>query len=318
MRVALPTVVLALSGLTQVIGSAASQEPQQQRPVFRAAVERVTLSATVRTKQGRPVTDLKAADFELLDNGRPREILEFRAEPAPVRLAMLMDVSGSMDVAAKRASAQEAAWHLLSWLTAGRDEVALYAFDRQIVEVQPPTPSPGQVLEKLGALKPFGETSLFDAIAATGRAVAAHGAGRRAVVVLTDGADNASRLTPEEVSGIASAIDVPVYIVVIVSPYDKVSAEKTIDEAGLQAMLQGPLGDLARWTGGDIFASFGTAQASRAARQIVTDLRHQYLIAFAPGSEPGWHPIALTTRNRDLVVRTRSGYVVPPLAGTVN
>jgi Ca-activated chloride channel family protein len=317
MRVALPTVVLAAVAWTQILGTAAAQDPQPgQRLTFRGGVERVTLSATVRTKQGRPVTDLKAEDFELLDNGERRSIVEFRSEPSPVRLAMLMDVSGSMDVAAKRAAAQEAAWHLLSWLTAGRDEVALYAFDRQIVELQPPAPSPGQVLEKLDSLKPYGETSLFDAIAATGRAVAAHGAGRRAVVVLTDGADNASKLTASEVSGIASAIDVPVYIVVIVSPFDRASPETTMDQDGLDALMKGRLGDLARWTGGEIFTSFGTAQASRAARQIVTELRHQYLLAFAPGAQQGWHPIALNTRNKDLIVRTRSGYVVDRRSGT--
>ena len=54
----------------------------------------------------------------------------------------------------------------------------------------------------------------------------------------------------------------------------------------------------------------GPAQASLSARQIVAELRQQYLIAFAPGSRPGWHPIELKTRNKDLVVRTRSGYVV--------
>jgi Ca-activated chloride channel family protein len=310
MRVALPTVVLAVAAWTQVMGTAAAQDQPAQRPTFRGGVERVTLSATVRTKQGRPVTDLTAEDFELVDGGERREISDFRSEPSPVRLAMLMDVSGSMDVAAKRALAQETAWHLLSWLTVGRDEVALYAFDRQIVELQAPTPAPGLVLEKLEGIRPYGETSLFDAIAATGRAVALHGAGRRAVVVLTDGADNASKLTASEVSGIASAIDVPVYVVVIISPLDRATSEKTMDDAKVDAMLTGRLGDLARWTGGEIFTSFGTAQASRAARQIVTELRHQYLIAFAPGGEVGWHPIALSTRNRDLVVRTRSGYVV--------
>ena len=56
-------------------------------------------------------------------------------------------------------------------------------------------------------------------------------------------------------------------------------------------MLTGPLGDLARWTGGEIFAAIGPAATSQAARQIVTELRQQYLIAFEPSTEPGWHPI---------------------------
>ncbi|MEZ5319618.1 MAG: VWA domain-containing protein [Vicinamibacterales bacterium] len=315
MRTTLPALALAAAAFwTPTVGVAQAQA-QDQRPTFRTTVERVTLSATVRTRHGKPVTDLTAEDFELVDSGVAKPFLDFRADRSPVRLALLMDVSGSMDVAAKRAAAQEAAWHLLSWLTAGEDEVSLYAFDRQIVEVEPPTPSPGQVLEKLDTLRPYGATSLFDAIAATGRAVAARGEGRRAVVVLTDGADNASRLTPAEVSGIASAIDVPVYIVVVVSPYDR-AGQTTVNAEEVDAMLRGRLGDLARWTGGDIFAMIGSAQASLAARQIVTELRHQYLIAFEPDATPGWHPIELRTRNKDYVVRTRSGYVTPSRTGT--
>jgi len=67
---------------------------------------------------------------------------------------MLVDFSGSMDVAEKRAAAHESAFHLLSWLSAGQDEVSLYAFDREIMELQPPAPSPADVLKKLDSLKP--------------------------------------------------------------------------------------------------------------------------------------------------------------------
>lgn len=310
-----PALLLAAAAAgAPTLGAQANPQPVQQagqppRPTFRGGVERVTLSATVRNRQGKPMMGLAASDFVLLDSGVPRPIAEFRADRSTVRLAMLMDISGSMEVAAKRAAAQEAAWHLLSWLTAGEDEVGLYAFDRQMVVLQAPQPAPGQVLEKLNGVRPYGETSLFDAIAATGRTVARQGAGRRAVVVLTDGADNASTLTPPEVSGIASAIDVPVYIVIVFSPYDQSSKTKE-SEAMVDSWRTGPLADLARWTGGDIFTATTPAQASLAARQIVTELRHQYLLAFAPGTQPGWHPIELKTTQRDLVVRTRSGYVV--------
>ena len=83
-----------------------------------------------------------------------------------------------------------------------------------------------------------------------------------------------------------------------------------VNDENIDDMLTGRLGDLARWTGGDIFAAVGPAKTSIAARQIVTELRHQYLIAFEPGTQPGWHPIELRTRDRDHVVRARSGYVV--------
>jgi VWFA-related protein len=222
---------------------------------------------------------------------------------------LLADFSGSMDVAEKKAMAMESIWHLLNWLTAGKDEVSLYAFDRQIREVQAPTPAPGQVLEHLKGMTPFGETSLFDAIAETGKMVASGGEGRRAVVALTDGADNASRMTPVEVSMLASSIDVPVYIVLVTSRLER-AGDTLLNADQLKGMLDGPIGNLARWTGGDTFIVSAPAQASAAARQIVTELRHQYLIAFEPDPRPGWHPIELRTQKDNAVVRTRSGYVV--------
>jgi VWFA-related protein len=150
---------------------------------------------------------------------------------------------------------------------------------------------------------------LFDAIAESGRRLAAEGGPRRAVVALTDGADNASRLTPTEVSALASAIDVPVYIILVISPFDRAD-RSVVDEEGLEQQLTGPVGDLARWTGGEIFAAIGPSATSQAARQIITELRHQYLIAFEPSTEPGWHPITLRTRDKSHVVRARSGYMV--------
>ena len=113
--------VVVLTGLLAaghpLTGSA--QEPTG-RPTFHASVDRVTMSATVRDKRGRPVTTLKAEDFHLLDNGQPQRILEFQRDAAPMSLAILADISGSMDVAGKRAAAREAARQLLSWLDARR------------------------------------------------------------------------------------------------------------------------------------------------------------------------------------------------------
>jgi hypothetical protein len=128
------------------------------------------------------------------------------------------------------------------------------------------------------------------------------------VIVFTDGRDNASRLTPSEVSGIASAIDVPVYIFGLVSSIDDPSDANsaTMPE---KSPLAGPLTNLATWTGGQVFVASAPAQRSIAARQIIDELRHQYLIAFESSGRPGWHPLVVRARSRDLFVRARSGYV---------
>jgi VWFA-related protein len=271
-------------------------------------VQRVAVAAVVRDRKGRPVTDLKETDFQLFDGGEPRKIIDFRTETTPVSVALLVDFSGSMDVAVKREAAHEISWHLLSWLK-GKDEVGLFAFDKTLQEIEPFGPAPGNVLKKLEVLRPFGATSLFDAIAETGRILASQSGPRRAIVALTDGADNASRLTAEQVSGIASGIDVPVYIVLVISPLDR-AGTSTVNEDQIDALQAGRLGDLARWTGGEIFAAVGPSVTSQAARQIVTELRHQYLLAFEPSTRPGWHPIELRTRDNEHIVRARSGYFV--------
>ena len=284
--------------------------PQEPRPTFRSAVDRVGVTAIVRKSNGQPVVNLKQSDFELLDNGQPREILEFRSEPTPATLALLVDLSGSMDVAQKRDAARAAAAQVLAQLTPGEDQVGLYAFDTSLQEVQPIGSAPGSILERLDGLRPYGSTSLYDAIANTGRRLVEQGRTHRAVVALTDGGENSSRMTAAQVSAIASAIDVPVYIVVVVSPFDRDNASPNEEKAEMEALSNSPLGNLARWTGGEIFLAISPAQTNGAARQIVTELRHQYFIGFAPDtSRPGWHPIDLRTRQKDLVVRARSGYV---------
>jgi hypothetical protein len=110
------------------------------------------------------------------------------------------------------------------------------------------------------------------------------------------------------VSGIASAIDVPVYIFGLVSSIDDPSDANsaTMPE---QSPLAGPLTNLATWTGGQVFVASAPAQRSIAARQIIDELRHQYLIAFESSGRPGWHPLVVRARSRDLFVRARSGYV---------
>ncbi len=282
----------------------------QTRPTFRASVDRVTLSVTVRTERGRQVTNLGPSDFQLYDSGRPRAIAEFRRDTTPVSLGFLVDFSGSMGVGARRQAARDGVQMLLAQLAPGVDSAGLYVFDRTFRVLQPLAPAPGDILAQLDHVgRPYGATSLFDAIAETGRLLAERGGSRRAVIALTDGADNASRLTPGEVSGLASSIDVPVYVMIVVSPFDRVG-KAAMDEAALQRTLAGPLGNLAHWTGGEIYAALGPASASGVAQRIVSELRQQYLIAFEPDERPGWHPIDLRTRNEHLIVRTRSGYFV--------
>jgi Ca-activated chloride channel family protein len=296
------TMALLMGGLT---GGAAGAVTQDAPLTFRSAVDVVRVSAIVRDHKGRFVRDLVAGDFEVLDGGVPRPIADFQSDQTGVSLALLFDVSGSME--AKLANAREAATHVLTWLDT-RDEAAIFTFDTHLDEVSAFTTGLKVLPSAMSAVVPFGATSLHDAIAATARRVAAREGRRHAVVVLTDGSDNASRLTPAEVSGIASEIDVPVYIFGIVPAIDNPGQDIATVGAD-KSSLAGALSDLAAWTGGHVFIASTPGQRSIAARQIVDELRHQYLIAFESSGKPGWHPLVVRARTRDLTVRARSGYI---------
>jgi len=197
---------------------------------------------------------------------------------------------------------------VLNWLDPSRDEGAVYTFDTHLDERTPFTLGLKSLPLSVERLIPFGATSLHDAIAQTARRVGERDGRRRAVIVFTDGADNASRLRPEDVSAIASAIDVPVYLFGIVAAIDNPSEDISTLSTD-RSPLAGPLSDLAAWTGGHVFVASTPGQRSVAARQIIDELRHQYLIAFESSGTPGWHPLVVRARNRDLTVRARSGYI---------
>jgi VWFA-related protein len=213
-----------------------------------------------------------------------------------------------MRVGSKVVEARQAARHLFSAMRPG-DQAALFSFDSRLDRVHGFTSDFSELDAALERVEPpYGQTSLYDAIAETARAAAAEASGggrlpkRAAVVVLTDGIDTKSRLSAPEVSGIASAIDVPVYVMTIVSGVDTYRRPGGVSE-------EGDLSDLARWTGGQLFVTTSPSESSQAARQILSELRHQYLLAFEPGLEPGWHPVEVRVKDKRYVVRARSGYV---------
>src|SRR5262249_59363449 len=131
---------------------------------------------------------------------------------------------------------------------------------------------------------PFGATSLYDAVAETARRLD-RPAGRRAIVVLTDGIDTSSLLAVADVSARASEIDVPVYIVATVPRIDKASYFERA--AGPIARSTADAHDLARWTGGDLMWAKDTIDAARAARRILSELRYQYLLSVDSAIDSG-------------------------------
>ena len=280
----------------------AAQTPTQL-PTFRGGVDLVTIRAVIRDSKGRSVTTLDKTELELVDNGTPRAITAVEQDNGPVGLAMLFDISGSMDVNDRYNKAREQGYFLLSGLRNGEDEAAIFAFDSRLHVIQPFTTELDRLRGTVTEFSRWGMTSIHDAIASASRTMDSRATRRRALVVLTDGIDTGSKLTPVEVSAIASSIDLPVYIVAVVQEIDDPR------RGGSNQALAGELADLARWTGGQLFVATSTSEASAVARQIVDELRQQYLIAFEPGATPGWHAVDVRVRRKGHTVQTRSGYV---------
>ena len=290
-----------------LIGGVGVEVTAESQPTFKAAVDVVPISAIVRDARGRLVTTLNAADFEVLDKGERRSILDFQTDDAtPITLAVLVDVSGSMRMGPKMAFTREVLRQVQAGLRRGVDEVGLFTFDATLREQRPFTTEPDSLVVALGSTVPFGTTSLYDAIADTARKVEQHGAQRRAVLVITDGDDTSSSLEPAEVSGLASSIDVPVYVVAAVPSIDHPLNGVRADQPSVD------LRELAAWTGGDLVWVTNETEAVLRSQQILAELRHQYLIAIESAPHGEWRPIDVRVRNRKMTVRARSGYFSRP------
>ena len=270
------------------------------------------MTAAVRDRRGRVVRDLKQADFQVMDSGQPVQIRTFDSGESPISLAVLLDISGSMAVGGNIDRARHAIDVAMGNLRGLYDEAALYTFDATLQEVVPFTDDLNRIRRVSLEGKPWGLTSLYDAIGKAAMSVAERANKHRALLVITDGVDTGSRLTPAEVSGIASSIDVPVYLLTVVTPLDHPGGEFSVIETDGASTDTATLADLARWTGGDMRVASVPAHTVVAIQDLFAELRYQYLITFEPGTRPGWHPLEIRTRNRNHVVHARSGYMSGP------
>src|SRR5688572_11719225 len=159
-----------LAGVTLLPGRPLAQTPQAPTPRFTSSVDVVSVAAVVRDRKGRFVRDLSRDDFVIVEGGKARTILDFqRQADGPVKLALLVDVSGSMRTGSKAVDARQAADHVFSGLRRG-DQAAVFTFDSALRQVLDFTSDRRKLDAALDAVdEPFGQTSLYDAVAATVR-----------------------------------------------------------------------------------------------------------------------------------------------------
>jgi Ca-activated chloride channel family protein len=310
MHAAIPAILSPLLAASLYGAPASAVEPQGSEPqvTFRGGVDLVTATVSVRDRKGRVIRDLKQSDFEIIDAGVPREIKTFEAGESAVSIAVLVDISGSMAVGGNIERARSAVSIAMATLRNDEDEAALFTFDTQLQEIVDFTKDLARLRRVKLQGRPWGKTSLYDAVAETAKIVADRTNRHRAVLVMTDGVDTGSRLKAPEVSAIASSIDVPVYLLTLVNPIDHPGGEFGAVQTESKLSETATLADLARWTGGDMRIASMPEHSAAAIIDLFAEIRHQYLISFEPGEREGWHPLEIRARKNDLIVRARSGY----------
>jgi Ca-activated chloride channel family protein len=305
MRHAFLGLVLAIGVISGLAVKPQAQEPSSpQRETFRSAVDLVTIQASVKDAHGRIVNGLTTNDFEVRDNGQLRPILSLRSDrQSPLSLVILVDMSGSM-VGPKIAMARQAYDALLAQLHPGRDEVAVFTIDSSLHDRRDFTRDLASLRDALSEFEPFGTTSLYDATAATARQLAARSGTHKAIIVLTDGIDTSSEMTPRDVSGLASSIDVPVFVVATVPSL----MERHMLEAADRFPDSADLRDLAEWTGGQLVFATTLVETVVASTQLIDGLRQQYVIAIEAANGGEWRRLDVRVRRPSTVVKARSGY----------
>ena len=263
----------------------------------------VVLHVTVTDQDQRIVASLAKDDFEIYDNGKVQTITSFDVNPQPLNLVVMLDTSGSM--AAARGvieSASRAANELLMRLSV-EDKGLVGSFNDKIT-FRPAGGFTGSVELLQNGLKqlPVGyPTRLYDALGETIERLETT-RGRRAIVVLTDGDDNSSKLYAGEIEKRARIAEVAIYGIGIVTEY--------INEQGRIRSSPGrDLKNLCAESGGTMAVLKNSAEWGQAFVRIAEELHSQYAIGFTPQADRKVHKLDVKLKKPGLTARARKSYV---------
>ncbi len=330
---------LALTPAVRLMRSA----PQDPNPKFSAGVKVVNVFATVRDKKGQIVRDLNKEDFLLEEDGRPQTIRYFARETGlPLTLGLLVDTSGSTRrvLPDERSAARR---FLEQVLREDKDLAFVIHFDTEVELLQDLTSSRQKLEKALGELEtgsgrpqwgqrgPYGRgggrrggqggTSMYDAVLLASDELMKKQTGRKALILLTDGVDNSSKVTLEQAEGSAQRADTLVYSILFEDlemvyrmPGGGMGRRggwgrpvPRLDRGDGKKVLQ----DIARNTGGRFFEVSKRQPIQKVFADIEEDLRNQYNLGYSPeggDSVAGFRRIRVSTRDKNLVVQAREGY----------
>jgi len=245
----------------------------------------VLVPVTVRDRHRAFVTGLRARDFRLVVDGRYQAFESFDAEAAaPVSLIHLQDLSGSMAVGGKLAAAQAALACFVDTLRPA-DEIAVASFGSGRLTVEVPFTRDAEAAREAAAgWQGYGRTALHDAVGWLPEISLEGRYPRRAAILLTDGADNASTLSAHRAREMVQRAQLPVYVLAFDTKPSRPSRKHQSEASPTsnRALLE----TLAVTSGGGFFALDTSPKAiEKVCHQIASELRHQYVLGFRVATE---------------------------------
>ena len=293
------------------VASAPAAQKADQGTVFRTDTRLVVLPVTVLDKSGHLVTNLPRGAFQVFENNVPQEIKVFKREDVPVSMGLIVDNSGSMRD--KREKVKDASLALVKDSNP-HDEVFVVNFnDDAYLDTKDFTADIKEMEEALSKIDSRGGTAMRDAIRMSidHMKEKAH-RDKRVLVVVTDGNDNASMITLENLVKAAQQSEVLIYAIGLLTEEEHREARRA--ERSLKILAQA--------TGGETYFPKDVADVDRIAHQVARDIRNQYTIAYSPSNQSldgSFRQIKVVTNapNRP-TVRTRSGYYATPETANVS
>lgn len=270
--------------------------------VVRVSATLVPVPTTVLDTRGIAIVNLKLEDFELSVDGQPNPISDLTRSESPVRMAMLFDNSGSLD--ASRDFEKRAATHFFAYVLRPMDQAAIYSFATDVELAQPMTNDVRrlqQTIESFG--KPDGSTSLYDAMLNAARYLRPF-AGRRVIIIVSDGRDTTSHLDFDQTIQRMLADDCQIYVVQT-GIYDNANVRDLAAERRMQ--------EFAAQTGGAAYIPRSVSDLEDAFTQIAADLAQQYVLSYYPAADKRdgkYHVLAVRVKQPNARVRARKGFLV--------
>lgn len=294
--------MLAAAAILFMLGSVCFTEGGDK---FTASVSSrmVLVPVTVTDRNGKSISGLAREHFRVVEDSQPREIVSLSREDGAMSLGIVLDVSGSMHHKLRHAVA---AARTLATLTGAEDEIFLMTFaGRPEVRVAL-TRDHESIADGLTGAQANGSTALIDATYQALHEVRASSHGRKALVVISDGGDNASRYTEAELKQRALESDAQIYSISIV--------EGAVNPEGWRGSHL--LDELAAMTGGLHFTIRDHRDLPVVAEKLARAMKEVYVIGYKPGESTAgkWRKIRVSVTSRpskEVRVTARSGYYFP-------